>query len=216
MCQGVLQDFGVQNSGDYKIYHVIATSAVIIFPVCMLRNVNSLRYGTLISIGAVIYTCCVLFVEIFFFWDTQKAQEKIVWFKFDANFFSAFGITFFAFYCQVGFFPALENLLKRDEPHIKRLVKRSITMDLVFYTIIILAGYLATFDETPDIILRRSPPPGFEKDYFLIFGKIAIGAALCITIPLNFVPLRTAVFNHLFETQELTTPRFFVMLKIKK
>lgn len=209
MCQGVLGDLGVSHPEDYKLYHVIAVSAIVVFPICMLRSVNSLRYGTLISIGAVLYTCLVLFVELYFYWDLEKAKREIVWFKFDANFFSAFGITFFAFYCQVGFFPALENLLKLDEPHIKKLVRRSITMDLAFYAVIILAGYLATFDKTPDIIVRRGPPHGYEKDYFLVFGQIAIAAALCITIPLNFVPLRTALFNHLFETQELTTTRYF-------
>ena len=209
MCQGVLTDFGMteKEAKTYQPYHVICMSLFIVFPVCCLKKVNSLRYGTLLSIGAVIYTCLVLFVELFFFWDFEKAKREVVWFRFDSNFFSAFGVTFFAFYCQVGFFPALENLLKLDEPHIKKMVSRSITMDLGFYIIIVLTGYLATFDNTPDIIVKRIAPPGYEKDYFLTFGKVAIAGALCITIPLNFVPLRISAFNHLYEDQELTTTR---------
>jgi len=121
MTQGILRDFDVHNYADYKNYHIMATAAFIVFPVCMLKNVNSLRYATLISIGAVLYTCLVLFVELYFYWDTETAKKEIVLFRFDSNFFSAFGITFFAFYCQVGFFPALENLLKFDKIHIKKV-----------------------------------------------------------------------------------------------
>ncbi len=121
MIQGVMKDFGVMDYASYKPYHIMVVSALIIFPVCMVRSVNSFRYATLISIGAVLYTCMVLLAELFFYWDTEKARQQIVWFKFDANFFSAFGITFFAFYCQVGFFPALENLLKLDKNHIKKV-----------------------------------------------------------------------------------------------
>ena len=127
MIQGVLNDFNVQDYQTYKPYHILATSVFIIFPVCLLKNVNNLRYATLVSIAAVLYTCLLLLVELFFYWDLEKAKKEIVWFKFDANFFSAFGITFFAFYCQVGFFPALENLSKLDKAHISKVSGRHIT-----------------------------------------------------------------------------------------
>ena len=87
------------------------------------------------------------------------------------------------------------------------MVSRSITLDLTFYIVITLSGFLSTFEDTPDIIVRREPIPGWGRDYFMIFAQVAIAAALCITIPLNFAPLRTAVFNHMFTTQELTTTR---------
>ncbi len=121
MIQGVMKSFDVTNYESYKPYHIMAVSAVIVFPVCLLRSINSLRYATLISIGAILYTCLVLFGEMFLYWDTEKAKKELVWVKFDSDFFSAFGITFFAFYCQVSFFPAIENLLKLDQPHIKKV-----------------------------------------------------------------------------------------------
>ncbi|MDR3548154.1 MAG: hypothetical protein P4M11_07820 [Candidatus Pacebacteria bacterium] len=87
-------------------------------------------------------------------------------------------------------------------------MSRSITLDLAFYIVITLAGYLSNFNDTPDLIVSRAPPPGWEKDYLIIFARIAVAGAVCITIPLNFVAMRTAVFNHLFTDQELTTPRY--------
>lgn len=121
MVQGVMHDLNVANPEKYKIYHIFLISGIILFPICLLRTVNSLRYGTLISIVAVVYSSLVLLVELFIFWDTKKAAKEIRWFVLDGNFFSAFGITFFAYYCQISFFPILENLLKLDEIHVAKV-----------------------------------------------------------------------------------------------
>ena len=79
-------------------------------------------------------------------------------------------------------------------------------MDLGFYTVIILAGYLATFEETPDLVVRRQPISG-QYDVFMMIAQIAIAGALCVTIPMNFVPLRTAIYNHIFTDPALTHKR---------
>lgn len=83
-------------------------------------------------------------------------------------------------------------------------MNRSITTDLIFYIIIITSGYLATFDETPDIVIKRRPPPGFKKDYFLSLAQIAIAASLCITIPINMVSLRTEINDLFFQGKKVS------------
>jgi len=121
MVQGLLKDFDVSNPEEYKIWHVCGVSLFILFPICLLKDVSGLRYGTFISIGAVLYTSILLLIELFLFWDTDKAAKEISFFRFDANFFSAFGITFFAFYCQANFFSSVKNMAKLDEVHLNRV-----------------------------------------------------------------------------------------------
>jgi amino acid permease len=123
MIQGVLQsaDFDDDERAYYKPYHIVATSAVIVFPVCLLRSVDSFRYATLLSIGAIVYTSLILIIELPFYLTDDKTIINIQYFIFDLNFFKAFGLTFFAFYCQIGFFPAIENLVKLDLKHIKKV-----------------------------------------------------------------------------------------------
>lgn len=70
---------------------------------------------------------------------------------------------------------------------------------------IILSGYLATLDRTPDIVVKRGAPPGYENDYFLSFAQIAIAGALCITIPINFIALRSEIYNLFFKGEQVTT-----------
>lgn len=122
MVQGLMKDFDVTEPEKYKVLHIFLISLVILFPLCMSKDVTTLRYGTLISIGAVAYSSILLLVELFYFWDTKRASKQIKYFVFNEDFFSAFGITFFAFYCQVNFFPSLENMTKRDKVHIKKVI----------------------------------------------------------------------------------------------
>lgn len=122
MFQGLLKDFGVSNYTDYKVIHICAVSVLILFPICMIDKVSKLSYGMYLSVIAVMYTSVVLFVELFLFWDTNKFLKEVVYFRFDANFFSAFGITFFAFYCQVNFFSSVKNMIKLDEPHLNKVI----------------------------------------------------------------------------------------------
>jgi amino acid permease len=121
MIQGVLTNVGIANAASYRIYHIVGVSLVILFPVCMLRGVDSLRYATMISIGAIIYVSIILLILLPFHLNDESVKVNIVYFKFDMNFFKAFGITFFAFYCQIGYFSAIENLLRLDELHIRKV-----------------------------------------------------------------------------------------------
>eukprot|EP00826_Nyctotherus_ovalis_P060020 TRINITY_DN8395_c0_g1_i1.p2 TRINITY_DN8395_c0_g1~~TRINITY_DN8395_c0_g1_i1.p2 ORF type:complete len:134 (+),score=30.19 TRINITY_DN8395_c0_g1_i1:662-1063(+) len=122
MFQGLLKDFGVSNYADYKIVHICGVSLLILFPICMIDKVSRLSYGMYLSVIAVLYTSVVLLVELFFFWNTDRFLKEVVYFRFDANFFSAFGITFFAFYCQVNFFSSVKNMIKLDEPHLNKVM----------------------------------------------------------------------------------------------
>lgn len=123
MIQGVLQsaNFDDNERAFYKPYHIVATSLFIVFPVCLLRSVDSFRYATLLSIGAIVYTSLILIIELPFYLTSDEISFDVRYFIFDLNFFKAFGLTFFAFYCQIGFFPAIENLVKLDLKHIRKV-----------------------------------------------------------------------------------------------
>ena len=205
LIQGALKAMGVEEevARNYRLYHIIGVS-ILTYPLCLLRSVNSLRYATFVSIGAIAYTAIILVIQVPFFWGTPM-QGDLELFKLDWNFFNAFGITFFAFTCQAGFYAALDKLEKRDEVHMKKVAYRSCFINLTFYSIIALAGYLSSRSLTPDIIIYRTPPKGFGP--FVNIAQFLIAGGLCIGIPLNYVPLRTAVHNQLFENPEYTLPR---------
>eukprot|EP00830_Metopus_es_P018069 TRINITY_DN6165_c0_g1_i2.p1 TRINITY_DN6165_c0_g1~~TRINITY_DN6165_c0_g1_i2.p1 ORF type:complete len:478 (+),score=37.77 TRINITY_DN6165_c0_g1_i2:58-1434(+) len=206
LIQRILKSFEVPNSEDYKVLHTVILSCVVIFPVCLLKSVNNLRYATILSLTSITYTCVVLIVELPMYWSNSKTERKITLFNLDWGFFDAFGITFFAFMSQTGFFAATEKLEKRDSSHLNAITVRAVTINLAFYFLITCAGFLSTLDDTKGLIIDRAPP--FEgKDYAMIIAQILITCSLTIGVPLNYVPVRSAVFEQIFTHHEYTFPR---------
>lgn len=193
LIQAAMKMLNVQGHEDYRLFHIIAVS-LITFPLCLPEGVSKLRYATFITIGAICYTAILLVIQAFSPSMRELYKDaKVELFKLDWGIFNAFGITFFAFTCQAGFYSAIEKLKKRDEGHKTKIAFRSCSINLVFYLIIILSGYLSSYDQTPDIILSRPVPSQFKIP--VMIAQILISCGLCIGIPVNFFPLRKAIFN---------------------
>jgi amino acid permease len=206
LIQGIMENLEVPGAQNYRLFHILLVSAFIVFPLCLFRSVDAFRYISLISILGIFYTALLLIIELPFFYMNPELQGKLELFKLNWGFFNAFGITFFAFTCQPGFFAAIEKLKKKDYEHKSKIVFRSVTINLSFYIIIILAGYLSTFDKTTDLIIHRKSP--FKLDILMIVAQGMIVAGLCIGTPINFVPLRKAVWGQIFKDSEYTVGRY--------
>ena len=112
-----MENFEVANPQQYRFWHILIVSLGIVFPLCMLKAVNRLRYAAMITIAAIVFTAVLLIVELPFYWERPDLQGKFDWVKFDWGFLNAFGITFWAFTCQTSFFSSMEGLEKCDTAH---------------------------------------------------------------------------------------------------
>jgi amino acid permease len=83
---------------------------------------------------------------------------------FDLNLFTGASITFFAYTCHVTLIPIYSELVNPNERRIKKIISRSIIVDIVFYLSIALAGYFSTYNQTPSIVLKRPSLSG-GRDY---------------------------------------------------
>jgi amino acid permease len=72
---------------------------------------------TLFSIVVILFTILLLIYELPLYMTREVPRGKLQLFNLDWNIFSAFGITFFAYNCQSGFYVAIEKLTKRDIGH---------------------------------------------------------------------------------------------------
>ena len=81
---------------------------------------------------------------------------------------------------------------------IKKVVNRSVSVDVLFYLTIALAGYFSTYNKTPKIVLDRSIPGDDTLDMFMLVAQIVIVLVLCVAFPVNLNPLRNQVFYMLF------------------
>lgn len=67
-------------------------------------------------------------------------------FYFDWNLLTGAALTFFAYTCQVNLLPIYSELVNPNEKRIKKVISRSIIVDVFFYITIALAGYFSTYD----------------------------------------------------------------------
>lgn len=60
-------------------------------------------------------------------------------------------------------------MVNPNEKRIKKIISRSVLVDVGFYLTIALAGYFSTYDKTPKIVLDRGSLTG-GRDYALMIA----------------------------------------------
>ena len=80
---------------------MIGIAACFIFPLCMLRNVSSFRYMSMIILMTMAFICGTLFFELPDYFDAYYSPEAIKYAEFGWDFFPCFATTVFSYACHV-------------------------------------------------------------------------------------------------------------------
>lgn len=85
----------------FKVIQSMITTICLIFPLSLAKSMSALRYISLVSIGAIIYTLVVMLIELPKYYDYfhNTLGEEISYFKLNLDFFNGCSITFFSFTC---------------------------------------------------------------------------------------------------------------------
>jgi amino acid permease len=155
----------------------------------LIKDMSGFRYVSFASIIALFYTGIVLLVELPEYARKNYTPERCQAAIWSTNIFTSAAKTFFAFTCQVQLLPIYSELINPNERRIKKVVSRSMFIDLLFYLVIASAGYFSTFDQTPAIVLERETLNG-ERDYAILVSLISIIVVLFVAVPVNYNPFR--------------------------
>jgi len=120
----------------------------------------------------------------------------------DLNLFIGASMTFFAYTCQVQILPVYSELVNPNAKRMKKVINRSIAVDIFFYVLISYAGYFATLNKTSNIMLEREPIEGHSVDYAMVISTIAIIVVLINCIPVNYLPFRQQIFYIFFKKED--------------
>ena len=170
----------------------IPISVLVLLPVSLKRDVSSLRIGGLISILSLAFTMIVLLAEAPFYNKVYSVRDGAICpaFIFDINLFNSCSLVFFAYTCQINILPIYSELVRPDEARINKVIRRAISIDLMFYIIVAAAGYFSTFNFTTDNVLKRDPLPSYDPDYTIIIASVAICLVLFTSFPSQLLPWR--------------------------
>ncbi len=169
---------------------------VVLFPLSLIRDMSGFRHISVISIFALIYTGIVLICELPEYIKAYRNPNpnlpivEVEYACFDWNIFTGASITFFAYTCHVQLLPIYSELVSPNERRIKKVVSRSVIIDVFFYLTIALAGYFSTYNLTPKVVLDRSLPGDNNPDPFLMVAQLAIVMVLFVAVPVNYNPFR--------------------------
>mmetsp|Transcript_15140 Transcript_15140/g.20549 ORF Transcript_15140/g.20549 Transcript_15140/m.20549 type:complete len:106 (-) Transcript_15140:447-764(-) len=90
--------------------------------------------------------------------------------------------------------PVYSELVNPNYRRISKVIKRSLSVDIIFYLIIASAGYFSTFNATSDVVIQRDPLPGYTPDYTALAAAGSICLVLFAAFPVNYSPCRNQFF----------------------
>ena len=195
--------------------------ALLVFPLCLLKDVSKMRFASLIGVLALIYSIIVIIIESFFFlkyknWDLLSEMN---WFDIRKSFSVDDGIPFFGgvatvFYiysCHAGAFPVYKTLRNNTTRRIKKVFRRSILLDIMVYVCVAAASFITSPINPPELILYRENLEGFSPDYFIIVAKVGIIFNLFFSTPANYAGLRLSLFELIWGNSNITNGKNFIV-----
>ena len=205
----------------YIKFPVMAGVAILVFPLCLLKDVSKMRIPSLIGVCALIYSIIVVVIEsVFFFKNNYKERiNEMNWFDITQSFSLKDGIPFFGgiatvFYiysCHAGAFPVYKTLRNNTTRRIKKVFRRSILLDIIVYTSIAAASFITEPFNSPELILYRENLPNFDPDYFIMLAKVGIIFNLFFSTPANYSGLRISLFELIWGNSNITNTKNFVV-----
>ena len=202
---------------------VMAGVGVLVFPLCLLKDVTKMRFASLIGVFALIYSIIVVVVESFFFLKFQNWDiiNKMNWFDIRQAFskeegfpfFGGIATVFYIYSCHAGAFPVYKTLRNNTTRRIKKVFRRSILLDIIIYTCVAAASFITAPIDSPELILYRDNLEKFSPDYFIIIAKVGIIFNLFFSTPTNYSGLRISLFELIWGNSNISTMKnFFVTL----
>jgi len=163
----------------------ILVATLIILPMAVQRDLASLRFVAPISIMALVYMAMTVAVKSAIYVSENDPQRGHIRFAVPSlNIPEAFSICVFAFNCHLNVVPVAGNMVRATKARIVKVSAMVNLVQLIFYLLIGVTGYLSFLDRTPqDIILGYS-----SNDIAVAVGRFMLTGTMLVAIPTNCIP----------------------------
>ncbi|KAL0237042.1 hypothetical protein PCE1_000439 [Barthelona sp. PCE] len=148
----------------------------VLIPLCMLEDLNALRFASAGALVAILYTVFTVFARTL----ELASLDNIKIIKIDFELMDAIPLCIFAFSAHLLIGNLYKELRHRSVPRMVKSINIALSINFCFYFLIGVCGYLCFGDETPDNVLM-----GFDSDDFLIqTAKLAMCFVVLSSYPI--------------------------------
>jgi len=103
---------------------------------------------------------------------------------FDLHIMESFALCIFAYNCHMNVIPVAASMVTPTKARITKVSARVNGVQLLFYCLVGVSGYLSFLAKTPQDILQGYP----SGNYLVVGGRIMLTCTMLVAIPLNTVP----------------------------
>lgn len=163
----------------------IVVAGCIMLPMVVQRDVAALRYFTPVSIMALVYTAMTVAVKSAYRVNEDDPKRGHIRLAIPSlNLLDAFAICVFAFNCHMNVVPVAGNMVRATKARIVKVSAMVNLVQLTFYLLIGITGYLSFLQETPQDIIK-----GYAADDIgMAVARFALLATMLVAIPTNSIP----------------------------
>ncbi|KAF9071543.1 transmembrane amino acid transporter protein-domain-containing protein [Rhodocollybia butyracea] len=161
----------------------------ILIPLAFLRQLNSLRYTSYVSLFTVVYL--LIIVIKCYFWPLKGMPPvgEIHLIHFTSNFISTFPVQVFAFTCAQNLFPIYNEVKSNTQSRINIVIGSAIGSATLTYEVIAVFGYLTFGTNVGANIIAMYP----ATSLFVAVGQVALVIFVLFSYPLQVHPCRNSL-----------------------
>jgi sodium-coupled neutral amino acid transporter 10 len=188
----LLPELGFKQ-GTFAADNVFMTSfifGVLVFPLCLMQNINSLRYSSYAGASFSVYIAFLVPIDFFSSSKgsvTTNLKAVLHWPRSAYNVPVALGIFFFAYVLHLNVVP-LYYTMRTKVPEKMRTTIRCVVATATFaYALVGVFGYAHFMDHTHDNVLFNFLPLGASS---YVIARLSVCFIAATAFPLVFFPLR--------------------------
>eukprot|EP01112_Ceratiomyxa_fruticulosa_P007986 TRINITY_DN2072_c0_g1_i1.p1 TRINITY_DN2072_c0_g1~~TRINITY_DN2072_c0_g1_i1.p1 ORF type:complete len:434 (-),score=36.14 TRINITY_DN2072_c0_g1_i1:68-1369(-) len=190
---------------------VVLFSLIIILPLSLPREFNTLRFGSSIAVFSHIYIVLLVVVNsmIFLFSSERHSLPPIINDSFSLRIIQSIPIIVFAFGCSIQVIPVFDELKDRRLKTMKKVIVNGVSLSFGCYTLVGVFGFLEFQYNTNSNVLTNYPTTSIP----VTIGRILLGIAVCLGFPLLIWPLKNTTEllffyarDHKVRTERIVVP----------
>jgi amino acid permease len=177
------------NAAFFRQVIMASVVLVILYPLTLLKKMDSLKYASYVAMGCAIFLCIVVFVLSFTY--VPSDENHIYYFKASANFLGVLPIMGFAFTFHSNIFPIREEM--REPEKASKGIRIAVFLCGLIYLIVAICGFLSFTAQTKGNILLNYPENNLVVNICTLIpsltpGKLVLSILVALSYPVLAAP----------------------------